>query len=107
MSLAWIYLTCAIGLEVAGTLALKAAGDGRPLAIALVVVGYIGSFCFLLLVLRRMEVSIAYAVWAGAGTALIAMIGITVLGEPASVAKLGSIALIIAGVVGLNLAGAH
>jgi small multidrug resistance pump len=107
MLFAWIYLALAIGLEVAGTLSLKAAGDGNPLAVVLVLLGYVGSFGFLLLVLRRMDVSVAYAVWAGAGTALIAMIGITVLGEPASVAKLGSVALIVAGVVGLNLAGAH
>ncbi len=107
MLLTWLYLALAIGLEVAGTLALKAAGDGRPLAVGLVVVGYAGSFGLLFLVLKRMEVSIAYAVWAGAGTALIALVGMTVLGEPATAAKLGSIALIIAGVVGLNLAGAH
>lgn len=107
MLLAWIFLALAIGLEVVGTLSLKAAGDGNPLSIVAVAVGYVGSFAFLLLVLRRMDVSVAYAVWAGAGTALIALIGITVLGEPASVAKLGSVALIVAGVVGLNLAGAH
>jgi small multidrug resistance pump len=107
MLLGWMYLIFAIALEVTGTLALKPAGDGRPLAIALVAFGYIGSFGFLLLVLRSMEVSVAYAVWAGAGTALIAMIGMTALGEPASGAKLGSIALIIVGVVGLNLTGAH
>jgi small multidrug resistance pump len=107
MLFAWIYLTLAIGLEVTATLSLKAAGDGNPLAIVAVFVGYVGSFAFLLLVLRRMDVSVAYAVWAGAGTALIAMIGITALGEPASMAKLGSVALIVVGVVGLNLSGAH
>jgi small multidrug resistance pump len=107
MLFAWIYLTLAIGLEVTATLSLKAAGDGNPPAIVAVLIGYVGSFAFLLLVLRRMDVSVAYAVWAGAGTALIAMIGITALGEPASMAKLGSVALIVVGVVGLNLSGAH
>ncbi len=107
MLLAWIYLTAAIGLEVTATLSLKSAGSGSPFAIAAVVVGYLGSFAFLFLVLRRMDVSVAYAVWAGAGTALIALIGITALGEPATLAKLGSVALIVAGVVGLNLSGAH
>jgi small multidrug resistance pump len=107
MLLAWLFLIAAIGLEVAATLSLKTAGDGHPAAIAFVVFGYVSSFGFLLLVLRRMDVSIAYAVWAGAGTALIALIGMTALGEAVSAAKLGSIALIIAGVVGLNLAGAH
>lgn len=107
MLLAWFYLAAAISLEVTGTLALKAAGDGRPAAIVLVVVGYVASFGFLALVLKRMEVSLAYAVWAGVGTAAIALVGMTALGEPVSPAKLGSLGLIIAGVVGLNLAGAH
>lgn len=104
---AWLYLVVAILSEVAGTLALKAAGQGRPGAIAVVVVGYLASFGLLALVLKRIEISTAYAVWAGAGTALIALIGISVLGEPASVLKLASIALIVVGVVGLNLSGAH
>jgi small multidrug resistance pump len=107
MLLSWILLALAITSEVAATLALRAAGDGRPAAIALVVVGYLASFALLGLVLKRIEVSTAYAVWAGAGTALIGLVGIAALGEPASVVKLASMALIIAGVVGLNLSGAH
>lgn len=107
MLLPWIYLACAIALEVSATLALKSAGQGNPAAVATVVVGYVASFGFLALVLQKMEISIAYAVWAGVGTAAIAIVGMAALGEPANAAKLGSIALIIAGVVGLNLAGAH
>lgn len=107
MLLPWLYLIAAILSEVAGTLALKAAGQGRPGAIAVVVVGYLASFALLALVLRRIEISTAYAVWAGAGTALIALIGMSVLGEPTSAAKLASILLIVVGVVGLNLSGAH
>lgn len=107
MLLAWTYLAAAIALEVTGTLALNAAGSGRPGAIAVVVVGYVASFGFLALVLQRMEVSLAYAVWAGVGTATIAVVGMTALGEPVSPVKLASLGLIIAGVVGLNLAGAH
>ena len=107
MVLAYLFLALAIATEVAGTVALKAAGEGRPAAIAVVVVGYLSSFVLLALVLKRIEVSVAYAIWAGAGTALVAFIGIAALGEPATAAKLGSIALIITGVVGLNLAGAH
>ena len=51
--------------------------------------------------------SIAYAVWAGAGTALVAVFGVAMLGEPATAIKVASISLIIMGVVGLNLSGAH
>ncbi len=100
-------LALAIVFEVVATVSLRAAGQGRPLAIAAVVIGYLASFVLLALVLKRIEISTAYAIWAGAGTALIAAIGMGALGEPVTVAKLGSIALIIAGVVGLNLAGAH
>jgi small multidrug resistance pump len=46
-------------------------------------------------------------VWAGAGTALVALFGVTMLGEPATAVKLASIGLIIVGVVGLNLVGGH
>jgi multidrug transporter EmrE-like cation transporter len=46
-------------------------------------------------------------VWAGIGTAAIALIGMAALGEPVSAARLACIALIVAGVVGLNLAGGH
>ena len=59
------------------------------------------------LVLRDIPVGTTYAIWAGAGTAAIALIGMAVLGEPATALKLGSIALIILGVIGLNASGAH
>jgi small multidrug resistance pump len=57
------------------------------------------------LALRRTDLSIAYAVWAGAGTALVAAIGIMWFGEPAGAWKLAFLALIVLGVAGLHLAG--
>jgi len=57
------------------------------------------------LVLRDISVGTTYAIWAGAGTAAIALIGIVALGEPATALKLASVALIIVGVIGLNAAG--
>jgi small multidrug resistance pump len=107
MFVAWIALAAAIASEIAATLSLKPAGHGSLPAVALVVVGYVASFALMLVVLRRMEVSVAYAIWAGAGTAVIAVIGMTFLGEGADAVKLASIALVIAGVVGLNLGGAY
>ena len=104
---AWIALVFAILLEVAATLSLKAAGGGSLPATVAVVVGYLGSFVLLAIVLRSIEIGTTYAIWAGAGTALIATIGMIALGEAVTAIKLGSLALIIAGVVGLNLAGAH
>jgi multidrug transporter EmrE-like cation transporter len=61
----------------------------------------------LALVLRDMPIGLTYAVWAAVGTALIAAIGIVAFGEPATTLKLLSLGLIIAGVVGLNLAGSQ
>src|SRR6478672_8687600 len=94
MLLAWTALTAAITSEVVATLALKPAGDGSVVAIGVVVVGYVASFLLMLVVLRRLEVSIAYAIWAGAGTALIAVLGMTFLGESADLLKVASIGLV-------------
>jgi small multidrug resistance pump len=103
-----VLLTIAIASEVAATISLRAShGFSEPLPSAIVVVGYAVSFFLLSLVLKELSVGTTYAIWAGAGTAAIALIGIFALGEPATALKLGSIVLIIAGVIGLNLAGAH
>jgi multidrug transporter EmrE-like cation transporter len=101
-------LSIAIASEVAGTVALKyTEGFTRIGPSALVVVGYGISFWMLALVLEELPIGLTYAVWAAVGTALIAAIGIFAYGEPANTLKLLSLGLIIAGVVGLNVAGAH
>ncbi len=103
-----LLLSIAIASEVAATVSLRYSdGFSKPLPSAVVVVGYAISFWLLALVLRELSVGTTYAIWAGAGTAAVALIGILALGEPATAIKLGSIALIIAGVIGLNLSGAH
>ncbi len=104
---AWIALVFAILTEVAATVALKSAGEGSLPAIVVVVAGYLASFVLLAVVLRSIEVGTTYAIWAGAGTALVATIGIVALGEAVSAAKIASLGLIVVGVIGLNLAGAH
>ena len=102
-----LLLAIAIATEVAATVSLRYSdGFTKPLPSALTVAGYVLSFYLLALVLRDISVSTTYAIWAGVGTAAVALIGMTVLGEPATAIKLASIALIIAGVVGLNLSGA-
>ena len=101
-------LTFAIVTEVVGTVALRySEGFSKLAPSAVTVIGYAASFWLLALVLKELSIGTTYAVWSAAGTALIAAFGIFALGEPATALKLASLALIIAGVIGLNLAGAH
>ena len=100
----WIYLALGIVFEVLGTVCMKyAEGFSKLWPSVLVFVFYGLSLGLLVLVLEKFEVSIAYAIWASAGTALIAAIGIIFFKEPVSVAKVVSILLIIAGIIGLEL----
>jgi small multidrug resistance pump len=103
-----IALLLAIASEIVGTTALKASeGFTRPLAILFVALGYAASFYFMSLALKAgMPVGTAYAIWAGIGTAAIAIIGLLMFGESLDAAKLIGMGLIIAGVVILNLTGA-
>ena len=103
-----LLLSFAIVTEVAGTVALRySEGFTRLLPSVFVVLGYGISFWLLALVLRDLSVGTTYAVWSAAGTALIAVVGVFAFGEPATALKLASLALIIIGVVGLNMAGSH
>ena len=108
---AWLALAVAILDEVIGTSALKAsAGFSRLLPSLVVVAGYGTAFYFLSLTLKQIPVGIAYAVWSGAGTVLIALIGVLAFRQKIDLAGMIGIALIIAGVLVLNLlskSGAH
>lgn len=103
-----LLLLVAIGVEVAATALLpRAAGFTQPLWSVAVVGGYALSIWLLAVVVRAIPVSVAYAVWAGLGTAAVAVIGFLFLGEPMGWLKAASLALIVLGVVGLNLVGGH
>ncbi len=100
----WLYLAIAIISEVLATSALKAAdGFTRWLPSALVIAGYGSAFYFLSLTLRAIPIGIAYAVWSGAGVTLISLIGWVVYHQSLDLAALVGIALIVAGVVVLNI----
>ncbi|MEV5893828.1 DMT family transporter [Nonomuraea fuscirosea] len=107
--MAWILLALAIASEVVATTALKLSnGFTHPGWSITVAAGYITSFLLLARVLKlHLDVGTAYAVWSGAGTAAIALIGAAFLGETLTLPKIGGILLIIAGVAVLNLAGGH
>lgn len=108
---AWLPLALAILAEVIGTSALKASeGFSRPWPSVLVVAGYGAAFYFLSLALRQVPLGIAYAVWSGAGTMLITLIGVFAFKQKIDMAGMFGIALIVAGVLVLNLwskSGAH
>lgn len=102
----YVYLIIAICFEVLGTTMMKLSNGFTNLwpSISLFVF-YIISFTFLTLCLKHIELSVAYAVWAGLGTGLIAAIGIIFFNEGINILKIISLLLIILGVVGLNLSG--
>ena len=102
--MSWIYLLWAILLEVSGTTCMKLSeGFSKTLPSILIFVFYTGSFTMMTLAIKKLEVSIVYAIWSGLGTALIATIGIFVFQERATMLKMISMVLIIIGVIGLNL----
>ena len=99
----WLFLSGAILLEVAGTISMKLSeGFTRPIPSVLIFVFYIISFVALTFAIEKIEVSTAYTIWAGVGTALIAIIGLVYFGEPATAIKFISIILIIIGVISLS-----
>jgi small multidrug resistance pump len=105
---AWVLLLSAIGVEVASTASLPRTDSFRnPLWTGLVLLGYALSVLLLAMVIRNIPVSVAYAVWSGVGTAGIAVVGVLFLQERLDLARVAGIALIIVGVVVLNLHEAH
>ncbi len=100
----WLYLGVAIVSEVVATSALKAAeGFTRPLPSLVVAVGYGIAFYCLSVVLRTLPVGVTYAIWSGVGVALVALVGWLVYGQSLDLAAILGLALIVAGVLVLNL----
>lgn len=100
----WLILALGIVFEVLGTVCMHyAKGFTKLIPSILVFLFYGMALAALVFVLEKMQVSIAYAIWASVGTALIAVIGMIWFGEPVSVAKIISISLIILGILGLEL----
>ena len=103
--MAWVYLVVAGLFEITWAIGLKyAEGFTRPLPSIVTVVGMILSVVLLGLALRELPVGTGYAVWTGIGTVGAAILGMVLFGEPATAVRLGCIALIVVGIVGLKFA---
>ena len=102
--MSWIILVLAGLLEVGWAVGLKyTAGFTRPLPTVFTVAAMIGSVGLLGIAVRTLPLGTAYAVWTGIGTVGTVIAGIAMLGEPANAARIGCIALIVAGIAGLKL----
>jgi small multidrug resistance pump len=106
--LSWAFLIAAILSEVAGTLALKVASNGRPRWYGAVTAGYIVAFVMLTLALNDgLALGVAYGIWAAAGVALTAALSKPLFGEPLTPMMMGGIGLIILGVLAIELGSGH
>lgn len=107
----YVYLILAILFEVAWAIGLKfvlsPAGKIQPGPAAFTLTTYLLSLALLIIVVQRMNISTAYAIWAGSGAAIIALIAIFYFHEPSSLLRIVSLGLVVAGVVGLNLSEQH
>lgn len=101
---AWIFLGVAIVFEIAGTSLLKVSDGFTRYGIGgLSIACYWVSFWFLAMVLTKIPVGVAYAIWSGIGIAVIALIGWLVFRQGLSLVQIGFIGLILVGAIGLNL----
>ena len=104
----WIILGIAIAFEVAGTLLLKASNGFENLLLGMVSIGcYMVSFWLFAPVLKVLPAGVAYAIWAGVGISMVAILGFVLFKESLSAAQIAFIGLILTGAVGLNLTTSH
>jgi len=100
----WLILCLSIALEVCGTVCLKLSqGMSRPLPVLGLVLFYLSAFALMSISLKSLEIGTVYAIWAAAGTALIAIMGILFFGESFPWGKIVGLILVITGVVLLKV----
>lgn len=105
MSNAWYFLGGAILFEVAGTTCMKLSKGFTELTPSVLIFVFYGcAFALNTVAVKTIELSVAYAIWSGVGTALTAMIGILYFKEPAGTVKMMSLGLIVIGTMGLHSA---
>ena len=100
----WIILIIAIVFEIAGSVCLKLSyGFTKTIPSVLLFLFYAVGIMLASFAMKKIDISVAYTIWAGIGTAAVAIIGIVYFKEPSSLVKILSIILIVLGVIGLNL----
>ncbi|MDY6963658.1 MAG: quaternary ammonium compound efflux SMR transporter SugE [Pseudomonadota bacterium] len=103
--MAWILLTLAGLFEIGWAIGLKyTEGFTRPMPTVLTIVAMVISVVLLGLAVRTLPVGTAYAVWTGIGTVGTVILGMVLFAEPATALRLGCIAMIVGGIIGLKVA---
>lgn len=102
--LAWLLLAASVAAEVAGTVALRHA-EGFTRLVPSVITGacYAAAIWLMSVSVRELGMGLGYAVWAGSGTALIAVLGMWWFGEPVTLPRVAGLLAIVVGVVMLNI----
>jgi len=104
----WIFLGLAIAFEVAGTLFLKASNGFEKMGLGMAAIGcYMVCFWLFAPVLKVLPAGVAYAIWAGVGISMVAILSFVLFKQSLSAAQMAFIGLIITGAIGLNLTTAH
>ena len=102
----WLFLFLAIVLELIGTSLMKISNGLTKLIPSLgMFIAYFLCFSIFSLALKKIDVSIAYAIWSGVGITVISVLGVLFFKESMNITKIISIILIITGIIGLNLSG--
>jgi len=100
----WVFLGIAGLLEIAWAIGLKYTEGWTKLVPSIITaILLITSFYFLSLAVKTLPIGTAYAVWTGIGTVGTAIVGILLFDEPATAVRVGCLALIVSGIVGLKL----
>jgi len=104
--LSLLLVATAIVFEVSGTLMMKYTGGFTKVVPSLVMfICYAISIVSLSVAVKKLDIGVIYAIWAGCGVALVTLLGMALFGEPLTLTKILFILLILVGVVGLNLTG--
>jgi len=102
--MSWVYLFLAIISEVTGTTCMKLSGGFTKVLPSIAIFIFYGiSLTSLTIAIKKIDISVAYAIWCGLGISLISTIGILWFEEPVNILKIASIGIIIIGVIGLNI----